>query len=119
MGQTQHIRTWQCEILNLRTPANGGGVRFQLFSFQTGTEGPGNPWRRYEVKIYTLFLHSRRWTIDSTGKTGSVKSDWPEGERSSSHGGITYGERSTAGGCGGRYQALGLHSRSGWQNQSP
>src|SRR2546426_7706140 len=119
MGHTQPIRTWQCEILNLRPPANGGGVRFQLFSFQTGTEGPGNPWRGYEVKIYTLFLHSRRWTIDSTGKTGSVKSDWPEGERSSSYGGITDGERSRAGGCVWGYQAWEIHSGSRWQSHSP
>src|SRR6266699_1171140 len=105
MGHTKPMRTLQCEILNLRPPANGGGVRFQLSSFQTGTEGPGDPWRGYEVKIHTLFLHSRRRIIDSAGKTGSVKSDRPKGERSSSHGGITDGERPRAGGCVGGYQA--------------
>src|SRR3989442_1269156 len=109
MGNTQPLRTWQCSILNLWPPANGGRVRFQLPSFEARIEGPRDPWRRHEVKINSLLIYSRRRIIDSSSKAGSVKSDRPEGERSGAHSRTTDGWCPRAGGSLRRHEAREFH----------
>src|SRR5205807_1929901 len=75
VGYAEPLRTWERSILNLRPQANGGRVRFQLSSVATGIEGPRDSRRGHEVKINSVLIRSRRRIVNSSGKTGPVKSD--------------------------------------------
>src|SRR3989442_14671851 len=99
MGDSQPLRSWQRTVLNLGPSANGGRVRLQLSSVATGTKGPRDSRRGHEVKIDSVLIHSRRRTIDSSDKTGSVKSDRPAREGSSSNSRIADGQRPRARSC--------------------
>src|SRR5205807_878087 len=77
MGHTQPVRSWQCSVLDLGPPANGGGVRFQLSSFQTGTEGPGDPgrcpWYADGCVTESLFSSGHYWLPFNNSLIGYVE----------------------------------------------